>query len=57
MNVMRADGFGELGVCGLGIQQEPLRRCLADISGQSCRAPMADLDAVVACRSSELCVE
>lgn len=57
MNVMRADGFSELGVCGLGIRQEPLRRCLADVSAQSCAAPVAQLDGVVSCRSSELCVE
>jgi hypothetical protein len=56
LNVMRADGFDELGVCRLGIDQDKLSGCLAEIANQTCGAPF-DLPRIVACRSDELCLD
>jgi hypothetical protein len=57
MNVMRADGYDELGVCGLGVRQEPIQGCLAVIAGQACGSALSRLERIPACRSNLLCVD
>jgi hypothetical protein len=57
MNVMRADGYDELGVCRLGIDQQELQSCLTEIADEDCGAPMDRLQRKVACRSGELCLD
>jgi hypothetical protein len=57
MNVMRADGYDELAVCGLGIRQQPVQRCLTQISARACGSALDRLGHVPGCRSSDLCVD
>ncbi len=57
MNVMRSDGYSELGVCRLGIDQSELQECLAEIGNAGCGAPLDALERIVACRSSDLCLD
>jgi hypothetical protein len=57
MNVMRADGYDELGVCRLGVDQKELQSCLAEIADEDCGGPIDRLERKAACRSGELCLD
>jgi hypothetical protein len=57
MNVMRADGYDELGVCRLGIDGQELQSCLAEIAGEDCGDLVDRLEAKAACRSRQLCIQ
>jgi hypothetical protein len=57
MNVMRADGYDELGVCRLGIDQREIQSCLAEIADQDCGDPIDRLERMAACRSGKLCMD
>ena len=57
MNVMRADGYDELGVCRSGIDQKELQECLAEIGDEDCSGPLDRLERMAACRSAKLCLD
>jgi hypothetical protein len=48
----------ELGsnACASGLREAKLDRCLKDIRGASCLAPLDRLDRVASCRTSQLCI-
>jgi hypothetical protein len=57
MNVMRADGYDELGVCRLGVDQDRLAGCLAALAGQVCGAELDRLERLAGCGTAELCLQ
>lgn len=57
LNVMRADGYDELGACEHGVDQEKLQECLAAIADQDCNGARDRLERLPACRAAELCLE